>query len=142
MTPANDLRTRFLEFRRRLYGDHDLTAVDDFLHPEFRSHAAHSRIEPGIAGYKAFAQGFHTGLPDLRPVDQQVLVEGDRLMAMARWQATHTGPFRGVAATGKPLHFATADLYTLRDGLLHEHWDVADRLDAWIALGLVRPAAA
>ena len=72
-------------------------------------------------------------------MSQQVLVEGERLMAMTRWQATHTGTFLGVPATGKALHFETADLYRLRDGLLVEHWDVVDRLDASIALGLIYP---
>jgi hypothetical protein len=56
---------------------------------------------------------------------------------MTLWEATHTGIFFGVPATGKALRFATADRYRLQDGLLVEHWDVVDALDAWVALGIV-----
>jgi hypothetical protein len=40
------------------------------------------------------------------------------------------------------LQFKTADRYQLRDGLFFEHWDVVDRLDASLAMGLIRPASA
>ncbi|SED80776.1 SnoaL-like polyketide cyclase [Rhizobiales bacterium GAS188] len=153
------MHQRFLDFRRRLYDDHDLTAVDEYLHPEFISHSPN--IKPGIdahrefvrtygppgpvdvrPAYKAFVQAFHAGFPDLKPVNQKILVEGDRLIAMTQWEGTHAGPFRGVPATGKSLHFATSDLYRVSDHLLVEHWDVVDALDAWIALGLVWRAQA
>ncbi|MGO1074661.1 ester cyclase [Inquilinus sp. CA228] len=135
---SEDVRQRFLEFRERLYGRHDLAAVDEMVHPDFTSDSP--LIAPGIAGYKAFARMLQTALPDLQALRHDVVVEGDRLMAMAQWQGTHRGLLLGAAPTGAVLRFATADLYRLRDGLLAEHRDVVDRLDASIALGLVRPA--
>lgn len=58
-------------------------------------------------------------------------------MAMTLWEGTHTGVFMGVPPTGKALRFSSADRYRLQDGLLIEHWDVVDELEAWIALGIV-----
>ncbi|MGJ7536566.1 MULTISPECIES: ester cyclase [unclassified Variovorax] len=159
MTSTARIRERFLDFRRRLYNAHDLTAIDDHLHPEFSSHSANVRPlleaarQAALAAdvphidvrpaYKEFAKTFHVGLPDLRPVRQEVLVEEASLMAMTFWEGTHTGVFFGVPATGKVLHFSTADRYRLQDGLLIEHWDVVDALEAWIALGIVvRPGGA
>ncbi|WP_343715999.1 ester cyclase [Inquilinus sp.] len=135
----DDIRRRFLEFRDRLYGRHDLSVVDEIVHPDFTSDSP--LITPGIEGYKAFARMLTQALPDLKALRQEVVVEGDRLMAMAQWQGTHRGPLLGAAPTGAVLRFATADLYRLRDGRLVEHRDVVDRLDASIALGLVRSPA-
>jgi predicted ester cyclase len=138
---TSDMRQRYLDFRRRLYEEHDLSTVEEIIHPEFTSH---NPLGPGkgVAAYKSFVQNtFFTGVPDLLPVTQQIVVEGEQLMAMTQWQATHTGSFLGVAPTGKTLHFQTADLYRIEDGLLREHWDVVDRLDASLALGLIRPSA-
>ena len=104
----DETRQRFLDFRRRLYEQHDLSAIDDMIHPHFTSH---NPLVPGrgIAAYKAFVQDvFFRGVPDMRPVGQHVLVEGERLMAMTSWQATHTGTFIGVSATGKALQFITS----------------------------------
>ena len=153
MTSAARTRERFLDFRRRLYGAHDLTAVDDHVHPEFSSHSENVRPRLEAArqaalaadvlhidvrpAYKEFVKTFYVGVPDLRPVSQEILVEDTGLMAMTLWEATHTGVFFGVPATGRALHFATADRYRLQDGLLVEHWDVVDALDAWVALGIV-----
>src|SRR5262249_11261194 len=135
----DEIRERFLDFRRRLYVDHDLSAVDDHLHAEFRSASPLIR-EAGIPAYKQFVQGFYRGVPDLRPVEQFVLVEVSHLMAMTSWKATHTGPFLGCEPTGKELMFSTADKYELRDRKLFRHWDVVDRLNASIAMGLLQDA--
>ncbi|HEX7864313.1 MAG TPA: ester cyclase [Variovorax sp.] len=155
MTSIARTRERFLDFRSRLYNRHDLTAVDDHLHPEFASHSANVRplLEAARSNgaspvdvrpaYKEFVKTFYVGLPDLKPVHQEVMAEDDGLMAMTQWKATHTGVFFGVPATGKALHFSTADRYRLQDGLLVEHWDVVDVQEAWLALGIVvRPGAA
>lgn len=155
MTSNDHIKERFLDFRSRLYIEHDLTAVDEHLHPEFFSHSANVRplLEAARSAksssvdvrpaYKEFVSTFYVGLPDLKPVRQDVMVDGSGLMAMTHWEATHTGMFFGVPATGKALHFSTADRYRLQDGLLVEHWDVVDALEAWLALGIVvRPKAA
>lgn len=139
MSDSETIRQRFLAFRERLYGRHDLAAVDGMVHPDFTSDSP--LIGPGIEGYKEFAWMLQVALPDLQALRHDVVVEGDRLMAMAQWQGTHRGPLLGAAPTGAVLRFATADLYRLRDGLLAEHRDVVDRLDASIVLGLVRPPA-
>jgi predicted ester cyclase len=137
---AQHARERFLAFRKRLYVEHDLAAVDEYLHPSFASENPMVG-GTGIAAYKTFIERFYTGVPDLRPVEQHVLVEGDELMAMTTWSATHTGTFLGATPTHKVLRFATADRYALRDGLLFRHWDVVDRLQASIDMGLLRPAS-
>lgn len=135
MTDKETMASRVKNFRERLYGKHDLTAVDDYVHPAFRSHNA--LLKPGPEGYKAFAQGFHNGLPDLRPQLQHVLVHGDRVVTFTHWEGTHTGAFRDAAPTGNRITFETADLFRVQDGRFIEHWDVVDRLAAMRGLGLV-----
>jgi predicted ester cyclase len=140
MTSAADLRSKFLDFRRRLYEERDLTAVDTYVHPEFTSHNALIKGR-GRDAYKTFVQMLHTGVPDLRPVTQHVVVEAGVLMSMTNWVGTHGGPFLGVPATGVKLHFCTADRYHVRDGLFFEHWDIVDRLDASLEIGLIFAAS-
>lgn len=140
MTDPISLRDRFLTFRRRLYVEHDLSAIDDHLHPAFSSH---SPMIPGTGpeAYKRFARQLLDGVPDLRQVDLHVLVQDDNLMAMTSWEGTHTGTFLGAAATGKTVAFATADRYALKQDMLFQHWDIVDRLAASIAVGLLAPTA-
>ncbi|MET4247181.1 ester cyclase [Bradyrhizobium sp. LA6.7] len=140
MTSTEVVRQRFLDFRRRLYEEHDLTAVDVYIHPEFTSYSPLIKGR-GRAAYKVFVQILHRGVPNLRPVTQHVVVEPEFIMAMTEWVGTHGGPFLGAPATGATLQFKTADRYQIRDGLFFEHWDVVDRLEASLAMGLIRPAS-
>lgn len=140
MTDATSARDRFLAFRHRLYVEHDFSAIDDHLHPEFSSH--NPMIQgTGPEAYRRFARQLLEGVPNLRQIDLHVLAQDGNLMAMTSWEGTHTGNFLGAPATGKPVTFATADRYTLKDNLLFRHWDVVDRLAASIAIGLLVPAA-
>jgi len=141
MKTADEMKHRFLDFRRRLYAEHDLTAVDAYIHPDFSSHNP-LVSGPGRAAYKAFVQMLHQGVPDLTPVAQHLIVEGSWLMAMTDWVGTHRGTFLGAPASGAVLSFKTADRYELRDGMLFEHWDVVDRLDAMVGLGLLHQGPA
>ena len=129
-----DIKNRVVDFRRRLYVDRDFTAVDDYIHPDFRSH--NPLVKPGRDAYRAFATGFHQGIPDLRPDIHQVMADGDRVVTFIRWEGKHTGPFLGVAPTGKRVAFETADIYRVQDGLFIEHWDVVDKLSIATELGL------
>ena len=56
-----DIKNRVVDFRRRLYADRDLTAVDDYIHPDFRSH--NPLVKPGRDAYRAFAAGFFRAFP-------------------------------------------------------------------------------
>ena len=64
------------------------------------------------------------------------MADGDRVVTFIRWEGTHTGPFLGVAPTGKKVTFETADIYRMQDGLFIEHWDVVDKLSIATELGL------
>lgn len=53
----------------------------------------------------AHARSLHAALSDLRVTIQDIVAEGDRLAVRATWCGIHTGEFRGVAPTGKPIAF-------------------------------------
>jgi predicted ester cyclase len=54
--------------------------------------------------------------------------EGDLVSTHKVFRGTHTGDWFGVPPSGKPLEFAVMDLVRYRDGLMIEHWAIADAL--------------
>ena len=87
---------------------HDLEAVRELLDPGVRR--AHL---PGGADawIEDLADLFH-GFPDWRWKTIQVVAEDDRIAAHLRGGGTHTGPWRGVAATRR--HVNVAEFQFLR----------------------------
>jgi predicted ester cyclase len=54
-------------------------------------------------------------------------------------QARHTGDFRGIPATGRPMSFTALVLYRFRDGRICESWTELDL--AGLLAQLTAPAA-
>jgi predicted ester cyclase len=113
------------------------TAVDDYLAADFIEH--NPNLPPGLDGRKRFAAAVQAGFSDYHAEIQEIVAEGDRVVARVLWTGTQDGPFLGRPATGNKVRFATADFFRIANGRLAEHWDVVDSLPRAIALGLVSP---
>ena len=50
-------------------------------------------------------------------------------------QATHTGAFGDLAATGRQINIDVMDLFQIRDGVLIEHWALLDNMRMTQQLG-------
>jgi predicted ester cyclase len=68
------------------------------------------------------------------------LAQGDQVVA--RWTATmtHTGPFMGLAATGRKAKVTGMSIQRIIDGKIVEGWDNWDQLGLLVQIGAV-PAA-
>jgi predicted ester cyclase len=71
-----------------------------------------------IAGLRAVVEGF----PDYRWDLQRLLVDGQWLAARLSGTGTHTGSFRGVAATGRAIRTQELVIYRVADGKIVECW--------------------
>jgi predicted ester cyclase len=120
-----------------VWNKRDVSAIDRYLAPTFIEHNAN--IPPGLDGRKKFATALMAGFSDYHAEIQDIVAEGDHVVARVVWTGTQDGPFQGRPATGNKLRFATADFFRVEDGKFAEHWDVVDSLPRAIALGIVQP---
>jgi predicted ester cyclase len=80
------------------------------------------------------------GLPDLRAEVEELLAEGDQVVAWVRLTGTQRGPGGPVeAASGRFVDVRHAHRFKLRDGRIIEHWAVRDDLRAMVQGGIVEP---
>lgn len=88
------------------------------------------------------------GLIDFIPVIYQIMPDAkftlldafatqDRVVTRWTWQGTMTGaPLLGVEPRGQKLEFDAIDVWTVRGGQLHEHWDQFDWPRAFVQMGI------
>ena len=69
--------------------------------------------------------------PDLRVEVEELLADGDQVVAWLRMTGTAPG--------GRRVDFRHAQRFRLRDGLIVEHWAVRDDLRAMVQAGAVTP---
>jgi predicted ester cyclase len=75
--------------------------------------------------------------PDMQLPLEDFVAEGEKVLVRLRVQATHTGPFGDMAATGRRIDIDVLDLFQIRDGVLIEHWALLDNLGMLKQLGAI-----
>ena len=85
-------------------------------------------VKQALAGRRA-------AFPDIQvTVDDQV-AEGEKVSTRRTWRATHRGPYRGVAPTGKQVKWTQISVVRFSQGRIVEDWAVADELSILQQLG-------
>lgn len=129
-------KRRYIEaFNRR-----DLAAFGDLFAPEYVLHATgYPEIHGPEELRKAVAASLDA-LSDVRLTADEMVAEGDRVATRWTIRARHTGPFMGVAATGRELTFSGTLVDRFVDGKVVEGWETIDMLGLMRQLGTI-PAA-
>ena len=115
----------------------DAAALDEVVAPDYVFHdPADPDTPPGPAGAKAMAAGFRAAFADMRPVEEDYVAGGDKVVYRWRLRVTHRGAFAGVPPTGRAVELSGIEIVRLAGGRIVEHWDEID------ALGLLRQLGA
>jgi len=78
--------------------------------------------------------------PDNRHEVEEIIAEGDTVVARVTLTGTHEGPFMGIPPTGRRIEVTEIHLYRLRDGKAVEHRVGRDDLGAMRQLGVIADA--
>ena len=120
----------------QMFGGRNPALADRFVAEDYIEH--NPRLTGGRTGVITYLERMHTAFPgDFHAEITQTLGEDDRVLVFIRWHGLQNGTFNGAAPTGKEITWVTADIWRVQDGKLAEHWDVVDRMDRDLALGLV-----
>ena len=116
----------------------DLDGFAALVADDFVEHEEVPGLPPTKIGMLDYFRMLLAAFPDLR-LDVEDLIAGeDKTVARVTATATHHGEFMGVPATGKRVEMPLIDIMRFDDnGLVCEHWGVADLLSLMQQLGAV-----
>ena len=117
---------RYMEIARRWFADGwtgNLSMADDIFSEETRTNGVHV----GVAGPVGRIQERLAAFPDLTTSIEDMFVSGDKLAVTLIWRGTHTGPYGGVPATGKPVEVRDSAIWNFRDGKVTEILTLQDQ---------------
>jgi len=116
-------------------GRFDLT--EKLIHPDFYDHTNPPGMERGIAGHQAIVTLFRNAFSEMRWKCEDLISEGDRVVARTTMTARHTGDFFGIPATGQRVTLGGIHIARIKDGKVVEHWGNNDDLGLMRQLGAV-----
>jgi steroid delta-isomerase-like uncharacterized protein len=112
-------------------------AVDELLTDDFVAHNWPSTgAGNGKADLKAAIERVSKGLADPKFVIDDLVAEGDRVVARVTSSARQVGPFMGMPGTGKSYSIAEIHIFRIADGKIAEHWHQLDAMGMMQQLGL------
>ena len=96
---------------------------------------------PGIPGDReganqAIAMIFGA-FPDWQVTVEDMIAEGDKVVARYTGQGTQRGELLGIPATGKRVTMTVIDIFRITDGKIAEHWVESDALGMMQQLGVI-----
>jgi steroid delta-isomerase-like uncharacterized protein len=126
---------------RRLYeliNAGDIEGFATHLADDFVEHEQQPGLAPGKDGVIVFFRMQLAAFPDMHMDVEDVVGEGDKVVARVRYTGTNKGDFMGTPATGKSVDAQLFDMFLFGDdGRVREHWGVMDALRLMQQLGLV-----
>src|ERR671917_2351172 len=73
------------------------------------------------------AAHFRRGFPDVVSTIEEIIAEGDKVVARWRSRATHQGQYMGISPTGKEVEFTGISIYRIEEGKIAESWNSEDQ---------------
>jgi predicted ester cyclase len=86
---------------------------------------------------KQGAADFRRGFPDVISTIEDLIAEGDKVVARWRSRATHQGDYMGIAPTGKEVEFTGISFYRIEGGKIAQSWNIEDQLGLLRQIGAV-----
>jgi predicted SnoaL-like aldol condensation-catalyzing enzyme len=102
----------------------DLQLFDEIVADEYADHLAGQ--QPGRENLKKYFAGLRLAFPDLKLPILAMVAEGELVAVFNRVRGTHRGDFGSFKAKGSQVDATAFQLYRIENGLLAEHWEVAD----------------
>ena len=87
--------------------------------------------------FKAIGRLFRSVYPDLWWQIDDLIAEGDKVVARTTMSGTHSGDFFGIAPTGRRVSVVGVHVFRIQDGKVAEHWGSNDDLSLMRQLGVI-----
>ena len=68
---------------------------------------------------------------------EDLIAEGDKVVARWRSRATHQGDYMGIAPTGNEVEFTGISFYRIEEGKIAQSWNIEDQLGLMRQIGVV-----
>jgi steroid delta-isomerase-like uncharacterized protein len=120
-----------------LFNGGNLDAADGLVTDNYVWHDASQRRELGLEGFKQRVRSLRKSLSGYHATIDDLLADGDKVIARYSGQGTHNGSFLGIAPTGRLVTYSAILIWRLVEGKVAEEWTSWDALGVLHQLGAV-----
>ena len=86
---------------------------------------------------KQEAADFRRGFPDVVSTIEDLIAEGDKVVARWRSRATHRGEYMGIPPTHKEVEFTGISFYRIEGDKIAQSWNIEDQFGLMQQIGAI-----
>ena len=108
--------------------DHRINDIGEFFSTGFHWYGNQGcGVKDGLKAFQDnWQRPFQAAFSDKVCIDEARITEGEWMAAFGRQEATHSGDFMGVPATGKRVEIRYMDFWKVQDGKIVDNWVMVD----------------
>lgn len=134
---AKENKALYMRNELKIWNEGDIAVADGYYAPDVIVHDAPPDFPPGIEGIKQGIAMWRAALPDLYITADDVIAEGDKVVARWTMRGTHKGELLGIPASGQQVEFKGITIVRFQDGKLAETWSASDQLALMQQIGAI-----
>jgi steroid delta-isomerase-like uncharacterized protein len=117
----------------------DFSVAERIIHEAIDFRGSIGLTVKGRDGFIGYMNTIRTAFPDFHNTIEDLIAEGDKVVAVLTYTGTHHGPLLGVAPTGKRIQYAGTAIFRIEAGQVTHGWVLGDTLGLLQQLGAVAP---
>ncbi len=100
--------------------------AEELIDPEISFRGSPGRIVAGRAGLVGYVKHVQSAFPDFHNSIEEMIAEGDRVVARLLYTGTHQGEIFGLPATGRRIRYSGVGIFRLPDSRIADAWVLGD----------------
>ena len=120
-----------------VFNNGNLAVIDELIAPEAITHEESPVGNAGREAVRFLANTFHTAFRDFHVTPEDMIAEGDKVVARATFTGTHKGELMGIPPTGQAVRVNLIDFVRFANGQMVEHWAITDNMSLMEQLGVM-----
>jgi steroid delta-isomerase-like uncharacterized protein len=129
-----DNKAIFRRFYENAWNLNDVSVIDELLAPDFVNHEVPTTEVSHRELYKQAVIENRAAFPDWSITIDDLIAEGDQVVARWRAQGTHTGKAWGIEPGGKHLEMAGITIVRVQNGKITDFWKQDNGYRFWQSL--------
>lgn len=126
---------------RRYYDDlwnkWDLGVANEIIAPDISFRGSLAVTANGLEGFREYVGVVRAAFPDFHNSIDELIAEGNTVVARLTYTGTHRGKLFGIAPTGNRVTYMGIAVFKIADGKIRDAWVLGDTQSLFRQLGVL-----
>lgn len=114
-------------YYEELWNPWNLEAANDLISPEMEFRGSLGIAERGISGFQGYMSTVRSAFPDFHNQVEDLVAEGEKVVARLTYSGTHQGEMFGLPPTGRAISYPGIAIFRISEDKVAEGWVMGDR---------------